>query len=301
MKPQRVSLSCIFIAVSLFLFGCEATKNKDFIGSAIVDAQTFQIATTSQGTITRMFKDEGMPVAAGELVAIIDTIPLMLKLSEVSSSISQLTQTISAKKAEIESQDFDVKGVEREYKRTSGLVDKGSLPSQQKDNLQTQFESAKLRMKANRLSLESLLKQEKTLHVQESEIKDQLSRCYVTASAAGVVLTKYKSQGEVALPGNPLYEAGKYDTMQIDFYVTQPMMPRFRLGQTVRVRLDDSSDKHKESFLSARVSWIGNDAEFSPKNIQTRESRNELVFKIRAMAPNPNGQLKRGLPVEVWQ
>jgi HlyD family secretion protein len=115
------------------------------------------------------------------------------------------------------------------------------------------------------------------------------------------VITKYKNPGEVALPGNPLFEVGKYDTMQIDFYVTQPMLPQFHLGQIVRIRLDDSSGKHKENFLSAQISWIGNDAEFSPKNIQTRESRNELVFKIRAMAPNPNGQLKRGLPVEVWK
>jgi hypothetical protein len=289
------------IYVTVFLIGCEATKNKDFIGSAVVDAQTFQIATTSQGMITGMFKDEGMSMEANELVAIIDTIPLVLKLNELSSAISQLTQTIAAKKAEIESQGYDVKGVEREFKRTSGLVDKGSLPSQQKDNLQTQFESTKLRMKANQLSLEGLIKQEKTLHVQESEIQDQLKRCYVTASSAGTVLTKYKNIGEVALPGNPLFEVGKYDTMQVDFYVTQPMLPQFHLGQTVRIRLDDPSGKHKENFLPAHISWIGNDAEFSPKNIQTRESRNELVFKIRAMAPNPNGQLKRGLPVEVWK
>jgi HlyD family secretion protein len=300
MKSSIAFYFGLFAAIFVCI-GCEPAKNKDFIGSAIVDAQTFQIATTSQGIITKMLKDEGMPVAAGELVAIIDTVPLALKLNELSSSISQLVQTISAKKAEIESQDFDLKGVEREFKRTSGLVDKGSLPSQQKDNLQTQFESAKLRMKANRLSLESLIKQEKTLHVQESEIQDQLRRCYVTASSAGIMLTKYKNLGEVASPGNPLFEAGKYDTMQVDFYVTQPMLPRFHLGQTVRIRLDDSSDKRKDKFLPARVSWIGNDAEFSPKNIQTRESRNELVFKIRAMAPNPDGQLKRGLPVEVWR
>jgi HlyD family secretion protein len=289
------------IAAMLICLSCESSKNKDFIGSAVVDASTFQIATTSQGMIANILKDEGMPVATDELVAIIDTVPLILKLNELTSSIAQLDQTMAAKKAEIESQDFDVKGAHREYRRISDLVDKGALPSQQKDNLQTQFESISLKMKANRLTLESLQKQEKTLGDQVSEIKDLLKRCYVKAAGTGVVLTRYKNLGEVVQPGNPLFEIGKYDTMQIDFYITQPMLPGFRLGQTVRIRLDDAADKRKEDFLAAHVSWIGEDAEFSPKNIQTRESRNELVFKIRALAPNPDKRLKRGLPVEVWR
>jgi HlyD family secretion protein len=79
------------------------------------------------------------------------------------------------------------------------------------------------------------------------------------------------------------------------------MLPQFSLGKALRIRLDDADGKKQETFLPAVISWISSDAEFSPKNIQTRESRNELVFKIRAMAPNTNGFLKRGLPVEVWK
>jgi HlyD family secretion protein len=72
-----------------------------------------------------------------------------------------------------------------------------------------------------------------------------------------------------------------------------------KYGQNVRLRLDDGSKAGV--FLPAAVSWIGHEAEFSPKNIQTRESRNELVFRVRALAPNKDGMLKRGLPVEVWK
>jgi HlyD family secretion protein len=248
------STFCIetIIAAMFICISCESTKNKDFIGSAVVDASTFQISTTSQGMIANILKDEGMPVATDELVAIIDTVPLILKLNELTSSIAQLDQTIAAKKAEIESQDFDVLGAQREYRRISDLVDKGALPSQQKDNLQTQFESISLKMKANRLTLESLQKQEKTIGDQVSEIKDQIKRCYVKAASTGVVLTRYKNLGEVVQPGNPLFEVGKYDTMQIDFYVTQPMLPGFRLGQTVRIRLDDATDKRTEDFRRGR-------------------------------------------------
>jgi HlyD family secretion protein len=282
------------------LTNCEATKHKDFIGSAVVEAQTYQIATTSQGTIMAVLKEEGMRVQAEELVAVIDTIPLTLKMGEITAAQAQLAQSIASKRADLSVQDNDVKGAQREFQRISKLVDKGSLPSQQKDNLETQSDDVKLRLKAGGFVLGSLVAQEKTFEAQAAQLRDQIRRCYVKAPATGVVLTRYKNQGEVCLPGNPMYEIGRYDTMQIDFYVPQPMLPQVHLGQAVRVRLD-VSQKEKELFVPATISWINNEAEFSPKNIQTRESRNELVFKIRSLAPNKDGLLKRGLPVEVWK
>jgi HlyD family secretion protein len=303
MKKPALFYTVICTIIASLFFGCSSTNSKDFIGSAVVDAQTYQIATTAQGKIVALYKNEGQRVAADELVAIIDTVPLTLKLNEIASALAELGNTITSKKVEISSQESDVKGVDREYKRISTLVQQGSVPSQQKDNLETQFESSKLRVNANRSVLSSLQAKINTLNAQRAEVLDQLSRCYVHSPAAGVILTKYKNLGEVALPGNPVFELGKYDTMQVDFYVPQTMLAGFKLGQGVRIRLDDQAgtDKKKETFVPARISWISSDAEFSPKNIQTRESRNELVFKIRAMAENSNGLLKRGLPVEVWK
>ncbi len=293
----------ILSGLPALFFACSPTNSKDFVGSAVVETQTYQIATTAQGTIVALFKDEGQQVAKSELVAVIDTIPLVLRLNELSAALGELTRNIAAKRDEVSSQESDVHGVEREYKRIAKLVQEGSAPSQQKDNLQTQAESSTLLVQANKSTLSSLQAKITTINAQRAELLDQVSRCYVHSPAAGVVLTKYKNLGEVALPGNPVFELGKYDTMQIDFYVTQPMLPAFTLGQTVRVRLDNemAGRKNKQVFLPAQVTWISSDAEFSPKNIQTRESRNELVFKIRAMAANHEGLLKRGLPVEVWR
>ena len=290
----------LIVSGVIALIGCEAKKNKDFIGSAVVEAQTFQIATTSQGTIMTVLKEEGMRVQAEELVAVIDTIPLTLKMGEIAAAQAQLLQSIASKRAELSMQDNDVKGAEREFQRVAKLVEKGSLPSQQKDNLETQSDDVKFRLKAGGFVLGGLVAQEKIFEAQTAQLRDQIRRCSIKAPATGVVLTRYKNQGEVCLPGNPIYEIGKYDTMQIDFYVPQPMLPELRLGQAVRIRLD-VSQKEKEVFVPAAISWINNEAEFSPKNIQTRESRNELVFKIRSLAPNKDELLKRGLPVEVWK
>jgi HlyD family secretion protein len=306
MKPQKFSRIGIVLFVLLIIgtqLNCSATRSKDFIGSAVVEAQTYQVATTAQGTITALYKDEGQQVAKGELIAVIDTIPFVLKLNELYAALAELTNSISAKKVEVSSQESDVKGVEREYKRITTLVSQGSAPSQQKDNLETQVESSNLRVRANKGVLSGLQAKINTINAQKAQLMDQLSRCYLHAPVSGIVLTKFKNLGEVALPGNSVFEIGAYDTMQIDFYVPQTMLAGFKPGQAVRIRLDDQggANKKKETFVPAQITWISSDAEFSPKNIQTRESRNELVFKIRALAANKEGLLKRGLPVEVWR
>ncbi|HUI91171.1 MAG TPA: HlyD family efflux transporter periplasmic adaptor subunit [Chitinivibrionales bacterium] len=301
-QPANV-LKIILLITLGFLLSCSSMNSKNFIGSAVVEAQTYQVATTAQGTIVALYKEEGQQVAKGELIAVIDTVPLVLRVNEVNTSLAELLGSIAAQKDQLSSQESDVKGVEREYKRIAELVAQGSAPSQQKDNLQTQVESSSLRVQANKMSLTALAAKISTINAQKAELMNQIAHCYVRSPAPGTVLTKYKNLGEVALPGNPVFEIGAYDTMQVDFYVPQTMLAGFRLGQAVRIRLDDqgSGNKKKETFVPAQITWISSDAEFSPKNIQTRESRNELVFKIRALAANKDGILKRGLPVEVWR
>jgi HlyD family secretion protein len=299
----KTAAHCVGFGLLILIIGCTSSKNKDLIGSAVIETPTSQITTTVQGMLLDVMKDEGMTVQRDELVAIVDTIPLILKQNELLAAQSQLDQTIAAKKAELESQASDMEGIEREYNRIGGLADKGSVPIQQKDNLGTQLSSAKLRIKANRMTLESLYKQKKIFDAQDATLRDQIKRCYVLSSFSGTILTRYKNTGEVITPGSPIFEIGNYDTMQVDFFITQPMLPEFKMEQTVRIRIDLSGavDGKKEQMLPARISWISNEAEFSPKNIQTRESRNELVFKIRAKVPNTGNILKRGLPVEVWR
>jgi HlyD family secretion protein len=303
MPFHKMLIATMTATVAMVLISCEATKHKDFIGSAVVETQTCQIATTGQGTIVSILKDEGMTAAADELVAVIDTIPLVLKLGEIYAAQAQLVQAIAAKRADLSLTDNDRKGTDREFRRISELVEKGTLPSQQKDNLETQSDAVNLRLKAGGFALAGLFAQEKTLQAQISQLRDQIRRCSVKAPMTGVILTRYKNLGEVCLPGNPIYEIAQYDTMRIDFYVAQPVLPELKLGGMVRIRLDAVSGDNKQSalFVPARISWISQDAEFSPKNIQTRETRNELVFKVRALAPNKDGLLKRGLPVEVWK
>jgi HlyD family secretion protein len=299
--PHPLTAALLVLAISIT--HCNKPASKDFLGSAVVECRTYQAATTAGGSIAAMNSDEGKNVVKNELLAVIDTVPLTLQKQEVVAGMSELAASISSQEAQNKSLATDVAGAEREFGRADQLAKQGSATEQLRDNLGTQLQSTQLKLMASRHQLSSLQAKDRSLVIKLREIEDQIRRCYVTAPASGIVLTRYRQPGEVAAPGNPLFEIGEFDTMYADFFVPQTMLATFRPGQQVRIRVDyeERTTKGRQKFLPATVTWIGSEAEFSPKNIQTRESRNELVFRIRATIPNRDGILKRGLPVEVWR
>ncbi len=288
-------------ATVALMAGCAGRTDPDFIGSAIVEAQTYQVAALVQGKLVGLYKQEGQPVISGELLAVVDSIPFTLQLQEAQAGLTELTSGTRARENEVKAGQAEIRGLERDYARIEPLVKEGSLPPQQGDKLSSALDAARLKLSASKDMLASLGGKQLGLEARIAQIREQLRRCYLWAPAAGRILTRYKNPEEIASPGQPVYEIGKEDTLQVDFFVPQTLLAGIQYGQTVRIRLDAPDGKQAGVFLPATVSWIGHEAEFSPKNIQTRESRNELVFRVRALAPNKDGMLKRGLPVEVWK
>jgi HlyD family secretion protein len=293
----------IFLSIAIGALHCDKMASKDFLGSAVVESRTYQVATTAQGSIVAMNIDEGYKVFKNELMAVIDTVPLTLQKQEIIAGMSELAASLSSQEAQNKSLATDVAGVEREFGRADQLAKQGSATEQLRDNLGTQLQSTQLKLMASRHMMSSLQAKDRGLLMKLKEIEDQVRRCYVNAPANGIVLTRYRNPGEVAGPGNPLYEIGEFDTLYADFFVPQTVLSTLRYAQAVRVRVDyeEPGVKGREKFLPATITWIGSEAEFSPKNIQTRQSRNELVFRVRVTIPNTGLMLKRGLPVEVWR
>ena len=281
------------------LLGCSGRVDPDFIGSAIVEAATFQVAASVQGKLAAVYKQEGEATAAGELVAVVDTVPLTLQLREITAGLDELAAARRGREKEIKAGAAEIRGLDRDYARIAPLVKEGSLPPQQEDKLASGLEAARLKYSASQEMLQSLGGKQEGLEAKSAQVREQIRRCYLRSPSPGRVLTRYKNPEEVVGPGQPVFEVGRDDTLQVDFFVPQDWLAGIKYGQSLRLRIDLGKDR--ETFLPAAVSWIGQEAEFSPKNIQTRESRNELVFRVRALAANHDGMLKRGLPVEVWR
>jgi HlyD family secretion protein len=297
--PFHVLLFCALAAV----LGCNEENDKNFLGSAVVECRTYDVATTAQGRIAALFTDEGHALAKGDLTAVIDTVPLVLQKQEILADMDELGASIASQEAQNKSVESDVSGAEREFNRADELLKKGSGTEQQRDLLGTQLQSTQLRLSAMKRQKESLSRRNKELLARLAQVEDQIARCYVASPSSGIVLTRYRNVGEVVAPANPIFNVGEFDTLYADFFVPQTELASLRYGQALRIRLDGQTPRAKEPFrfVPAVVTWIGSEAEFSPKNIQTRQSRNELVFRIRATIPNTDSTLKRGLPVEVWR
>lgn len=288
------------LAGALALAGCGGRVDPDFLGSAIVEAETWQVSPTVAGRIAALYKQEGQEAAAGELLAVIDTLPYHLQMQEALAGLAELAAGTRARQNEIKGGQAEIKGLERDYARIAPLAKEGALPPQQEDKLSAGLDAGRAKLSASREVLTSLGAKRQGLEARIALLQDQLRRCYLRAPAAGRILTRYKNADEAAGAGQPIFQLGREDTLQADFFVPQTLLAGIKYGQAVRLRLD-TGDPEAPVFLPATVTWIGNEAEFSPKNIQTRESRNELVFRVRARAANQDGSLKRGLPVEVWK
>jgi HlyD family secretion protein len=290
----------------LVLLGAGCVKERDadpaFLGSAVIESRTCTVSSVVPGRLVAVYASEGQRVAAEEVVAIVDTVQLQFTRQEIAAGIHEIDATVAAKNAQIEAKRIETEGLEREFARIDGLAAKGAATVQQRDNLLTRLNAAKAGLEAARSALKPMVEKEKGLRVTLKKVDDQMRRCYITSPVGGVVLTQFREQGEVTGTGTPIADIGRFDTMYADFFVPQPVLSTLSYGKKIRIRVDwDSSGGVAEKYLPALISHIGEEAEFTPKNIQTRKTRNELVFRVRCTVPNMSGMLKRGLPVEIWR
>jgi HlyD family secretion protein len=302
--PRGSQSAALFVALalaglSLALQGCQRAEDPRFLGSAQIDADHYTLAPSVAGPLVDVLKNEGDSVQAGEMVALIDTIPLHWQREELIASHIELQAALRAKGQEAAAIGTEAGGVERDLKRIGSLVQSGSAPAQQEDKLRTSLKSARERQSAVVSGLEGLKSKQAALNAKLSLLDDQLRRCVLRAPVTGRIITRYRNVGEMASPAQPVFEMSRGDTLKADFYVPQPALADLKLGGKVFIRLDGPDNQAE--FLPATIGYISDEAEFAPKNTQTRESRNELVFEIRSLAVDPTGKLKRGLPVEIWK
>ncbi len=295
MSKTLTSLSLV-----LLIAGCQQKEKGTFLGSAVIEVETYQVPALVQGPLTAVSKHEGDSVMAGEDIAWVDTIPYALQYSEASAGLPQLDANYAAQSNQISSLQAETQGLEKESNRILPLSQSGAATQQQADQITTSKDVAHFRVDAAKRSIQGVQAQKQALEYRIQFLRTQLSRCRIVSPVAGIVLTRYRNPGESVNPGQSVYEIGRRDSVHLDFFVPQTALAGLSLGSAVRLRIEGEKASDVQ-HVPAAITFISSEAEFTPKNIQTRESRSELVFRIRAVAFSENGMLKRGLPVEVWQ
>jgi len=264
------------------------------------EATEILISSESNGKLVSFQIEEGDEIKAGEQIGLVDTVLLYLRKKQLDAKI----RALSNKTIDIPSQ-INVllerkSNLERDKNRIKNLYEEGAATQKQWDDIQGELDVINSEIEANRKRLQTnnvgLLSEILPLQYQIEEINDQINRAILFNPVSGTVLTKYVEEYEIVSFGKPLYRIADINRIILRAYISGSQLDDINIGQSVTVLIDKNGSEYK-SYLG-KISWISDKAEFTPKIVQTKEERVNLVYAIKIQVEN-DGAIKIGMPGEV--
>ena len=299
MAPTRVNgawtrYAALSVAVTIVITGCSGGAGPDAYGNfeateAVVSAQT-------TGQIERFTPVEGMQLARGAEVALVDTTQLALQQRQIKAQRNAANErnTEAARQLEVLLVQSDV--ARRAYERTQRLHSEQAATAQQLDQAERDYRTLRAQIEAARAQSRSVGMDAASADAQVAQVRDRIGKSMVTNPQAGTVLTTYARAGEVVQAGTPLYRIADLDTLVLRAYVSEPQLSSFKVGQTVDVHVDRGGHV---MTLPGTVSWVSSTSEFTPTPVQTRDERADLVYAVKIRVVNRDGALKIGMPADL--
>ncbi|MCH5237028.1 MAG: HlyD family efflux transporter periplasmic adaptor subunit [Muribaculaceae bacterium] len=286
------------LPIFLTLFSCHKEESYDATG--IFEATTVTVSAETAGKIESMPVVEGDSVTIGELIAQVDTTMFSIQLKQLQSqrkSTQSSTPDISAQAAALRSQ---IAHQQQECARFGRLLEDGATTQKTYDDataylrtLQGQLEALLSTLNKSKTSIND---NSEAIYFQAEQIREQIKKCIIKSPLSGTVLIKYAEPGEYATPGKPLYKIADMENIYLRSYFTCDQLANLKLGQKVTVIADFGGDEQFE--YPGTVTWISDESEFTPKSIQTKDSRANLVYAVKIAVKN-DGRLKLGQYGEV--
>jgi HlyD family secretion protein len=285
----------LFVLMVPVIVACGIKNNKsDAFGN--FEATEILVGAEAQGKVVQLNAEEGQILGKGQVIGIIDTIPLFLKKQQLLASIEAACARFVQIQSQIDVQEEQKKTLIREQSRITKLVSSEAAPAKQLDDINGQLDILNSQVVATRSQNQSLLGEIKALQFQVAQVQDQILKSVIRNPVDGTLLEKYIEQGEIAVPGKTLYKIADLSVLKLRVYVSGSQLPKIKLGQKVIVLVDQ--DKKENRSLEGTVTWISQQAEFTPKIIQTKEERVNLVYALKVDVFN-DGTLKIGMPGEI--
>lgn len=241
---------------------------------------------------------EGETLAAGAIVARIDTAGLTLQRDEVSAQRrGSRTRTLEAE-AQINVLRAQLATAREEYARALRLYEAEAATARQLDQAEGEVRVLEARIRAARAQAETVREDAGGMEARVGQIEERIQRSRIANPLGGTVLATYVEAGEFVQPGMPLYRIADLDTLTLRAYVSGGQLASLGIGERVEVRFDIGDDELDS--VTGRVAWIASEAEFTPTPIQTREERTDQVYAVKVTVANPGGAIKIGMPGEVF-
>lgn len=285
-----------FLVLATILFACDNDQYQIF-GTGTFEATEILISAQAPGQLISLDFEEGEPVTAGQVLARIDVEKIALQQQQVEAMIDEAKISADLANEQVKQAKIQLENLKTRFERFSNLLNEKSIPQQQYDDLKSQLEIAERNLKSARLKSQAVRAKLRQLEAQKMLLERQMQDGTITAPQNGIILQKLKEAGEVVGMGTPVAQLANLSRMEITTYVAETDLGKIKLGETLSIQVDAFPEKTFEG----RISWISPKAEFTPKNVQTKEARTNLVYAIKLEVENPAGELKIGMPADVFR
>lgn len=294
----KMKQALLFVTALLLLAGCG--KKQDFDATGTFEATEITVSAETSGKVLALSVEEGQAVKAGDCLGVIDTMQLYLQRGQLLQQQRALLQGKPNAGKQVSSLREQIEKQEREVARVERLLDGDVATQKQLDDAQTQLNVLRNQLDATLSTLgtsnASIDGNAAAMEWQIKQIDNTLLHSRITSPIDGTVLVKYVEQGEMAGAGRPIMKVADLNNMYLRAYFTSDQLSNVKVGQKVTVVADFGGDEQYE--YQGTVSWISAESEFTPKGIQTRNSRANLVYATKIAVKN-DGKLKIGLYGEV--
>ena len=292
MKAMRYSILALTV---LLLASCQEEKNP-WDASGVFETTDVIVAAKSVGEIKDFDIEEGMTVTAGQRLGYIDTLQLHLKKGQLNASQNATVSRKLSEDTQVAAIKQQIANLQSERQRFVELVNENAGTQKTVDDIDYQIKVLEQQLAAATEQVstanQSISGQSAGMNAQRAQLNDQISNSIITSPIEGTILTKYAHEGAYAAPGRALFKVGDVKHIKLRAYVTADQLTKLKLGQKVKVYADQGTADRKE--YAGEVIWISDKAEFTPKTIQTRDERANLVYAIKIAVEN-DGLIKRGM------
>ena len=293
MKIRRMAMVATLLAL---MMSCSRNGElADAYGN--FEADVTMISAQMQGELVMFDVKEGMILQAGTVVGLVDTVGLNLKKLEVLANRKAIASKVENILAEIEVLKDKLVNLKREQARVTNLLQVGAATQQRLDDIEGEMAVVEGQMRSVRSQDAAVLGQVEALDARTRQIDEDIRRSQIINPISGLVLTKLAEAHEFAAPGKALYKIADITALDLRAFVSGSQLSSIELGADYEVRID-GADGEMIPYRGT-VTWISTEAEFTPKTIQTKELRLDLVYAVKVRVQN-DGKIKIGMPGELW-
>ena len=287
-----------YIAILMLTASCG--KQATFDAQGTFEATEIVVSSEATGKILHFEAEEGTLVEAGQQVGAMDSLQLHLQRKQLIAQQSALLNSRPDIKKQMSSLREQIAKQKSELQRVENMLRDGAATQKQRDDINAHIRVLEGQLEATLSTLgkntASINDNSASLEAQIAALDDRIAKCHIIAPTNGTVLVKYAEAGELATVGKPLMKIANLEKIYLRAYFTSDQLANIRLGDTVKVIADFGGDEQHE--YEGRIAWISSESEFTPKNIQTKDSRANLVYAVKIAVKN-DGRLKIGLAGEV--